>query len=546
MRKLAIFVVLAAGAIVAAMVYYSGDDESEQSEFSFAKVERGSIVRLVSSTGTLNALVQVQVGSQVSGQIKELLADFNSQVQQDQVIARIDPVNFEARVRQCEAELAVSMANVAIQSSAVERARAELQNARSGAAATMAQTEKARVVLNDAGRNRNRKEALHKKSIISESQFDEAVAAYDQAVAQVRAAEAEEKGKYSLIRSREAALKMAKAQVEHSRAQVKQKEAALHQSKVDLEHTVIRSPVDGVVIGRSVDIGQTVAASLQAPTLFTIAQDLREMQVDTSVDEADIGCIQVGQGTTFSVDAFPGREFKGQIIQIRIQPKTVQNVVTYTVVVSVDNSGLLLLPGMTANVQIAVDERSNVLKVPNGALRFKPPGTKYGSDTASGGSAPGTWAGRGDKKRVELVKRLTGFLEFTKEQQTQFRDILARGRERIIALRAGGTTPDEIQNEVKRMRQDSRAAIIAMLTPEQRQKYREMEAKRVKNPVSPGRAWIVDRDGSFVPVDIMTGLSDGNYTEIVRGDLKAGQDVIIGTSQSGRRPSQSGRRRFGF
>jgi len=546
MRKLAIFVVLAAGAIVAAMVYYSGDDESEQSEFSFAKVERGSIVRLVSSTGTLNALVQVQVGSQVSGQIKELLADFNSQVQQDQVIARIDPVNFEARVRQCEAELAVSMANVAIQSSAVERARAELQNARSGAAATMAQTEKARVVLNDAGRNRNRKEALHKKSIISESQFDEAVAAYDQAVAQVRAAEAEEKGKYSLIRSREAALKMAKAQVEHSRAQVKQKEAALHQSKVDLEHTVIRSPVDGVVIGRSVDIGQTVAASLQAPTLFTIAQDLREMQVDTSVDEADIGCIQVGQGTTFSVDAFPGREFKGQIIQIRIQPKTVQNVVTYTVVVSVDNSGLLLLPGMTANVQIAVDERSNVLKVPNGALRFKPPGTKSGSDTASGGSAPGTWAGRGDKKRVELVKRLTGFLEFTKEQQTQLRDILARGRERIIALRAGGTTPDEIQNEVKRMRQDSRAAIIAMLTPEQRQKYREMEAKRVKNPVSPGRAWIVDRDGSFVPVDIMTGLSDGNYTEIVRGDLKAGQDVIIGTSQSGRRPSQSGRRRFGF
>jgi HlyD family secretion protein len=265
MRKLAIFVVLAASAIVAAMVYYSGDDEGEQSEFNFAKVERGSILSLVSSTGTLNALVTVQVGSQASGQIKELLADFNSEVQQDQVIARIDPVNFEARVRQFESELAVSRANVAIQSAAVERARAELQNARSGAAATMAQTEKARVVLNDARRNRDRKEALHKKSIISESQFDEAVAAYDQAVAQVRAAEAEEKAKHSLIRSREAALKMAKAQVEHAQAQVKQKEAALHQSKVDLEHTVIRSPVDGVVIGRSVDIGQTVAASLQAP-----------------------------------------------------------------------------------------------------------------------------------------------------------------------------------------------------------------------------------------------------------------------------------------
>jgi len=546
MRKLVLFIILAVGAIVAALVYYSGNDESEQSEFNFAKVERGSIVSLVSSTGTLNALVTVQVGSQVSGQIKELLADFNSEVKQDQVIARIDPVNFEARVRQYEAEHAVSRANVAIQSSAVERARAELQNARSGAAATMAQTEKARVVLNDARRNRNRKEALHKQSIISESQFDEAVAAYDQAVAQVRAAEAEEKAKYSLISSREAALKMAKAQVEHARAQVKQKEAALHQSKVDLEHTVIRSPVDGVVIGRSVDIGQTVAASLQAPTLFTIAQDLREMQVDTSVDEADIGCIQMGQGTIFTVDAFPGREFKGQIIQIRKQPKTVQNVVTYTVVVSVDNSGLLLLPGMTANVQVAVDERSDVLKVSNGALRFKPPGKKSGADTASGGSAPGTWAGRGDKKRGELIKRLTEFLDLTKEQQAQLRDILAKGRERIMALRAGGATSEEIQNEVKRMRQDSRAAIVAMLTPEQRRKYREMETRRVKSPVSPGRVWIVDRNGGFAPVDIMTGLSDGNFTEIVRGDLKVGQDVIIGTRQSGRRPPPSGRRRFGF
>lgn len=546
MRKLVLFLILAGFAVAAALVYYSRDRGGEQAEFTFAKVDRGSIVSLVSSTGTLNALVQVQVGSQVSGQIKELLADFNSEVQQDQVIARIDPVNFEARVRQFEAELAVSTANVAIQSSAVERARAELQNARSGAAATMAQTEKARVVLNDARRNRDRKEALHKKSIISESQFDEAVAAYDQAGAQVRAAEAEEKAKYSLIRSSEAALKMAKAQVEHAQAQVKQKEAALHQSKVDLEHTVIRSPVDGVVIGRSVDIGQTVAASLQAPTLFTIAQDLREMQVDTSVDEADIGCIQMGQGTTFSVDAFPGREFKGQVIQIRKQPETIQNVVTYTVVVSAENSDLLLLPGMTANVQIAVDERSDVLKVPNGALRFTPPGKKSGPDAASGSSAPGTSEGLGEQQRMALIKQLIEFLELTEEQQAQLRDIFARGREQITALRTGGATSEEIRSEVQRMRQDSRGAIIAMLTPEQRQKFREMEERRAKNPVSRGRVWIVDRDGKLVPVNIMTGISDGNFTEFVRGDLKAGQEVVIGARQSGRRPSQSGRRGLGF
>ncbi|UCF84098.1 MAG: efflux RND transporter periplasmic adaptor subunit [Desulfobacteraceae bacterium] len=546
MRKLALFLILTAGAVVAAMVYYSRDGEGEQSEFTFAKVERGTIVNLVSSTGTLNSLVTVQVGSQVSGQIKELLVDFNSEVRQDQVIALIDPVNFEARVRQYEAELAVSRANVAIQSAAVERGRAELENARSAAAAASAKTEKARVALSDAKRDRDRKENLHKQSIISDSQFDEAVAAYDQAMAQMRATEAEEKAQYSVVRSRKAALKMAQAQVEHASAQVKQKEAALHQSKVDLEHTIIRSPVDGVVIGRSVDIGQTVAASLQAPTLFTIAQDLREMQVDTSVDEADIGHIQMSQRATFTVDAFPGREFKGQVIQIRKQPETVQNVVTYTVVVSAENSNLLLLPGMTANVQIAVDERSDVLKVPNGALRFTPPGNKSGPDEASGSSASGTSEGLGEQQRMALIKRLTNSLELTEEQQAKLHDIFARGREQIMALRTGGATSEEIRSEVQRMRQDSRGAIIAMLTPEQRRKYREMEVRRAKRQVSPGRVWVVNRNGKLVPVNIMTGISDGNFTEIVRGDLEAGQEVVIGARQSDRRPSQSGRRRLRF
>ena len=546
MRKLTLFVALAVGAVAAGLVYYSRNGEGDQSEFTFAKVERGTIVNLVSSTGTLNSLVTVQVGSQVSGQIKELLVDFNSEVRQDQVIALIDPVNFEARVRQYEAELAVSRANVAIQSAAVERGRAELENARSAAAAASAKTEKARVALSDAKRDRDRKEKLHKQSIISDSQFDEAVAAYDQAMAQMRAAEAEEKAQYSVVRSRKAALKMAQAQVEHAMAQVKQKEAALHQSKVDLEHTIIRSPVDGVVIGRSVDIGQTVAASLQAPTLFTIAQDLRKMQVDTSVDEADIGHIQMSQRTTFTVDAFPGREFKGQVTQIRKQPETVQNVVTYTVVVSAENSDLLLLPGMTANVQIAVDERSDILKVPNGALRFTPPGKKSESDAASGSSDQGTSEGPGKQQRMALIKRLTNALELTEEQQAQLRDIFARGREQIISLRTGGATSEEISSEVQRVRQDSRDAIISMLTPEQRRKYREMQVRRAKRQVSPGQVWVVNRNGKLVPVNIMTGISDGNFTEIVRGDLEAGQEVVIGARKSGRRTSQSKRRGLGF
>ena len=547
MRKLTPLIAVAVVVAVATVAYIYAGRDSKQPTFRLARVERGPIVSAVSSTGTVNAVITVQVGSQVSGQIKELSADYNSEVGEGQVIARIDPQNFEARVRQADAELAVARANVAIQRAGVERAHAELENARSALAAARAQTEKAGVSVANAKRDLDRKRALYKKAVISESHIDEALATYDQALAQFNSAEAQQQAQASLVGSRKAQLKMAEAQVEHALAQVKQREAALHNSKVDLEHTVIRSPLDGVVIKRSVDIGQTVAASLQAPTLFTIAQDLRRMQVDTNVDEADIGRIQVGQRVTFTVDAFPGREFSGRVEQIRKAPETIQNVVTYTVVVSAENQDQRLLPGMTANVQIVIEERPGVVKVPNAALRFRPPSAGTGPVTAGPvGVEPG---GPTPNERIQQAARLKGLFEalgLKDDQREQVRAILAEQRDRIQALLRQGATPEDMRAEKQRMREQSRSAILSILTPEQREKYRRVTAAQEASPVRRGRVWVIGEDGKTKSVEIMAGISDGSFTEIVRGDLEAGQQVIVGMSQAQGRSSGSSWRRFGL
>jgi len=546
LRRLILFVAAAVAVSTAIILYFYVRSDGNLPSFRLTQVELGPIISTVSSTGTVTPVTTVQVGSQVSGQIRELYVDFNSKVQEGQVIARIDPENFESRVRQADAELAVARANVTIQRATVERTRAELENAYAALAATKAQTEKARVVLVHAKRDLDRKRALHQQAIISKSQIDDAVAAHDQAHAQLIATEAQEQAQASIVLSRKAQVKMSQAQVEHALAQVNQREAALHNSKIDLEHTVIRSPLDGLVIQRNVDIGQTVAASLQAPTLFTIAQDLRNMQVDTNVDEADIGRIQVGQRVTFTVDAFPGRDFTGQVKQIRKAPQTIQNVVTYTVVVTAENQDQHLLPGMTANVQLVIDERQAVLKVSNAALRFRPSNAE--TDTVAGTSSVdrGRISSGGTGQQAERLKRLNEVLGLNKDQQAQVRAIFAEQRERIIALRRQGVEPDEIRTEVKRMWKQSSSAISAILTAEQREKFRAIATSRTANPVKRGRVWLLDKNRTPVPVDIITGISDGSFTEIVRGDLKAGQEIIAGTSQLERRSSGSGLRRFGF
>ena len=355
-------------------------------EYRTARVERGEIEVTVSATGNPNAVVTVQVGSQVSGNIKELHADFNTKVKKGQLVARIDPEIFEAKVGQAKANLENASAGVLNARAMLQRNEAEIANAKASLEAAKANVAKAKVGVYDAQIKLKSRTDLFKEGGISAEERDSAQAAYDSNVAAVDASHAQEQAAQFTIRAAQAQLEVAKAQLASAEAQVKQNTAALRQAQVDLDHTYIRAPVDGTVVSRNVDVGQTVAATLQAPTLFLIAQDLTKMQVDTNVDEADIGRVHVGQQATFTVDAYAGETFQGKVVQIRQAPINIQNVITYNVVITVPNPDLKLFPGMTANVKIHVDRRDGILKIPNAALRFRPPDLKEqpmpGSDGA--------------------------------------------------------------------------------------------------------------------------------------------------------------------
>jgi len=497
--------------IAAAVVVAIRERDGDQPDYRLAKVERGEISSTVSATGTVSALVTVDVGSQISGQIASLTADFNSEVKAGQVIARIDPAAFEAKVRQAEADLAVANANIRIQKAAL----VELEAQATGLAAALA----------EAREDLKRKRALLARHVASTSVVDIAVATHDQAQARVKAMDAQ--------------LLKQKAQIENALAQTRVKEAALMQQQLDLAHTYIRSPVDGVVINRNVDVGQTVAASLQAPVLFTIAKDLTRMQVEVSVDEADIGQVRVGQEAGFTVDSYGGRSFRGRVHQIRKAGKEVSNVVTYTVVVSADNAELLLLPGMTANVTIVVARRENVLKVRNAALRFRPEDAGL-----SNGRAPDR-SDRAAARRERRIQRLTERLALTEQQQQLVRAIFQETGERVQVLRRQGMAPDAERKAVEQLRGAARTKIEALLNDGQRSKYREMSAKRQSRSLRQGRIWILGKDGNASPVDVEIGLTDGAMSEIVRGEVKAGQDAIIGTA-SAPSPRRSSRLRFGL
>jgi HlyD family secretion protein len=381
--------------------YFYTQSSGNRSPFRTAPLTRGPLTAAISATGTLNAVITVQVGSQVSGQIKNLYADFNSQVKKGQVIARINPDIFEAKVNQARAQVESARAAVLNQRAALERVRADGGNARAALAVAKAQTAKAHVAVVDSRRDLGRKADLRRKGFIAQADEDAAQAAHDSAVAQHEANQAQEQAQEAAIRSADAALKVAEAQLQSAAAQVGQQEASLRQAQLDLEYTIIRAPVDGVVVSRNVDVGQTVAASLQAPTLFTIAQDLTKMQVDTNVDEADVSRVRVGMRAAFTVDSFPGRLFTGEIVQIRKAPLVVQNVVTYDVVVSAANPDGTLLPGMTANVRIVTEQRQEALRVPNAALRFRPPGVEAERPQRPGpGAFPGGGRGPGGSPRA--------------------------------------------------------------------------------------------------------------------------------------------------
>ena len=575
--KRAIVVVLllvVVGAGVGAWYVRRGQPEIE---VNTVPVSRGDIIDTVGATGTLQAVTTVQVGSQVSGNIQWLGADFNSIVKKGQVIARLDPSLFDAQLQQVQANLSQARANLT-------RARSEL--------------DRANVALTDAKQKHARAVELSSRQLLAASELDAAKVAVDSAAAAVASQQ---------------------ASVVQSQAAVTQSEASVNQSRVNREHTVIMAPIDGIVTQRSVDVGQTVAASMSAPTLFVIAADLTEMQVNANIDEADVGRIRPGQHVTFKVDAYPTDDFLGTVTQIRLQPVVVQNVTTYGTVITVPNTELKLKPGMTANVKIEIAKRTNALRIPNAALRFRPSAEVFAALNQTPPAEATTFAnagrgGRGGYQRPEMspgnaspapapavtpeARRPSapansgrpaggsgrsaradggagrdgqgergqggrggfgggagrggaGGAEFPASAREQSGE-LRRGLAGAAPGREGGQSrmlerfktmaPDEQKQFIARMKErgvDTSAfettaprapgkAAPRAAAPAQAQTIDALFAP-LPTVETRGRAWLF-MDRQLKPVNLRLGISDGSHTEVISEELQEGMEVVTGVT----------------
>jgi HlyD family secretion protein len=427
--------------------------------YLFSTVDRGDIVSQVVAQGTIAPVVSVDVGSQVSGTIGELYADFNTEVKKGQLLAKLEPDLFQADVDQQEANVRTSEANLNDDVAAIATARADI--------------EKAKVDTLYKQHSFARQKELLGESLISQDDFDTAQAALDAAVATQKAAEAE--------------IDSATARYKEDQARLVQARAALETSKLNMEHSIITSPISGTVINRNVDRGQTVAASFSAPVLFTIGQDLAKMQVNTNIDEASVGSLKAGMQGTFLVDAYPGQTFVGTISQVRLASTTVNNVVTYNAVINVPNPDLLLEPGMTANVKIQIARADNALRIVNSGLRFKP--------NLSDAQFEQAFRGIGEEKFWNLNKDLI--------------------KPQAPPASTGG----------------------ALAVPGTQQR---LVPKTTKNPYTAGSMvplWIVGEDKSLKPVIVKLGLTDGMYTQIAERKLNQGDRIVIGLEFDPNRPA---------
>jgi HlyD family secretion protein len=498
LRTLAL-VLLVLAAAAGGYLWYQSRSQNDEVKYRLAKIERGPMASVVVASGTLNAVTTVQVGSQISGQVKEIFADFNTPVKKGQIIARIDPATYELRVNQTRADL--------------DAAESAVNVARSGLAAQQAELGKVKVTLLDAERDLERKKMLVDKKFISPAELDKARTVLDTTRQQIKAVQAQ--------------IQVSEAQVQSALAAVKQRESLLRQAQVDLERTIIRAPVDGTVILRNVDAGQTVAASLQAPVLFTIARDLRDMQVEAAIDEADVGRLRLGLPASFGVDAFPRRSFAGEIKQIRKSPQTLQNVVSYTVVISAQNPELALLPGMTANVRIVVESRDAALKVPNAALRWRPAGAAQPQPA----DVPAQRAG--GQAVQQFRARLIEELKPSDAQKARLEDIFAESQQKMARVRDLRADADR-RRQVERIRSETNARIAEILTAQQRPAWERLLAESgARGRAATGRIYLLD-DGAPKGVDVRLGLTDGSSTELVGGKLAEGTEVIIGVAEAGR------------
>lgn len=493
---IALLLLLVALPLVGGWIFLRGRGGFDYEIFT-ATVTRGPIRKTVISTGKLDALVRVDVGSQVTGQVQELHASFNSIVREGQIIAQLDPRNFQAQVRNAEANLSAAR-------SRIETSRADRLNAEASLASARANLGTTQRELAQAETNMSRSEALHADGFISETEMENVTIQLETARARLTQQEASVQQAEVQLVSRDASITQAEAALE-------QAEADLEEAQLNLGYTTIRSPVNGVVISREIDVGQTVSASTSAPTLFVIANDLTRMQVQANIDEADIGMLGPNKRVDFTVDAFPDEEFVGRIEEIRLNSSTTQNVVTYGVIITFDNPEMKLKPGMTAYLTITVDSRDAVLAVPNAALRYEPPPSLV---ARSGGGAP-------------VATPIPVAAGAPEEEWSESPPANAAGNDAGVA--------------------DIEATRVLM--PGQLWNTGEMlqfEAAPAGTP-RPATVWVMREGEAPERREIVTGVTDGSVTEVISGDLGEGEVVIVSDSSTPTEPDDgAGTRRVGF
>src|SRR5215475_856350 len=554
--KRAIIILVLVGIVGAGAGAYYISHNGQQISVQTAPISRGDIVDAVASTGTLQPVISVTVGSQVSGNIAWLGADFNSIVKKNQVIAKLDPTLFQSQVAQAKAQLSQSKASL-------EQAKAQLVKDQANAGYLKVTYQ--------------RNQDLQKQSLISQDQLDQSKAAADQAAA---------------------SLELDKSNIQQATANIEQATAQLNTSQTNLEHSIITSPIDGIVTTRSVDVGQTVQSSMTAPQLFVIAEDLTQMQVSANIDESDVGRVTPGQDVTFRVDAFPGVDFHGTVAQIRLNPTVVNNVTTYATMISVPNNDLRLKPGMTPNLKIQVSRRSDALRVPNAAIRFRPsvdtfaalnqpvppeaqgggrgrrggPGGQGGNRgdnanaSSSGGASqgsrqappsgapsasaqPGTQADAGGAGRGGFGGgNGRGSGGFSNDPQRQarlmerFKSMSPDEQQQLIARMKGrGADTSAFEQLISGGKKGAKGSTKKGATAEKgfvfQPRYGEAqsseEIQELFRPLpttqTQGRVWLfVDRQ--LKPVNLRLGITDGTFTELVNGDLQEGAEVVTGVT----------------
>ncbi len=467
---------VAAAGLVVAWVLGLGTSTGGSYVYDTTQVSKGSIRKLVTTSGPVRALVTVSVGSQLSGQVDQVKVDFNSEVKPGDVLATIDPQTFAAKVAQAEADLAVAKAAVTNQEAALLKAQA---------------------VLTLAERTTDRQQSLAAKGFASQSVLD--TATRDAAVAN-------------------ADIAVSKAQIESAQATIKQRQAALDQAQFDLQRAEIRSPIEGTVISRTVDPGQTVAASLQAPELFKIAQDLSRVRIEAQVNEADVGAVAEGNTATFTVDAYPDRQFEGKVTQVRLAATELNSVVTYTVIIEAANEGRKLFPGMTANVAIESAKRDGVLRVANDAFRFKP---RDGGGAAT--AARRDRQGEGDRSG-RTVERLKTELQLTDAQEAAVKAALAKLGQETRENGQGPFTTTDRDGMRQRLSMRIDQALSPLLTDAQKPAYEKW--KQGRETTRSATLWVLGSSGGPERRQVRTGLTDDQFTEII-GGLEEGDSVVV-------------------